>query len=271
MILLKSVCMNTEALLQRAHHFRIQLLDMIHHAGVGATGLALAYVDFFVTLYFGEMNREPFLRYNASRLDWPQRDRVILSAIHATPIYYLALAEAGFFDRSTLASFGQFGALLKAYPDMSIPGVECTLKDSGHGLEKAYSNYKSMTSNSNRLIVILEDDDLLCGKTWEMALEIAHDRLENFTAVCLHSENAKVEPISDKFKAFGWKVIPLVSGHDFSEIAHALIKAKTIRRQPSVLILPCVLGRGIPFAEHKSVYARSVFSDQEMAEAKKFL
>jgi transketolase len=76
-----------------------------------------------------------------------------------------------------------------------------------------------------------------------------------------------VEPIADKFQAFGWKTVPVSDGHDFEDLLIAVEKALEVQRRPSVIIARTVKGKGIPFAEDKASYHAEVLSSEELAEA----
>ena len=76
-----------------------------------------------------------------------------------------------------------------------------------------------------------------------------------------------IEPIADKFEAFGWKIVMVTDGHDFEDLLIGVEKAYETQRKPTVLIAKTVKGKGVPFAENKPFYHAEVLSDQEMNEA----
>jgi len=109
------------------------------------------------------------------------------------------------------------------------------------------------------------------GQAWEAIMGIAYDRLSSVMAICSHSGTSKLEPLQDKFEAFGWKVFKLMNGHDQNEILNTIAKAKQVERQPVLLLAPTVLGKGIPFMEGKQQYKGALFSEAEMEEAVEIL
>ena len=82
-----------------ADGLRRRTLDMIWHAQAGHPGGSFSLAEILACLYFR------ILRIDPSRPDWPDRDRFILSKGHAAPIYYVALAERGFFPPETLDTY----------------------------------------------------------------------------------------------------------------------------------------------------------------------
>ena len=82
-----------------AANIRRHVLRMVHRARASHVGSALSMADLLAVLYGG------VLRVDATRPDWPDRDRFILSKGHGCAGVYAALAESGFFPVAWLASF----------------------------------------------------------------------------------------------------------------------------------------------------------------------
>ncbi|EKD93609.1 MAG: hypothetical protein ACD_28C00108G0002 [uncultured bacterium] len=274
MPLIQCVCMmNLPELNSLADGFRLQILEMIHRAGFGYTGRSLAYVDLLTVLYFGNLNRRPLFNYDSSRPLWEQRDYLLLSCPKVVTAFYACLARARFFDERLLESFGQFGGLLPNGISSEVPGVEKTIQASGEGLRHAHELARELFSHkkSNLVYVLLDDDDLINGSTWEAAMDIAYERLGHVVALGVHTGLAKLQPVADKFQAFGWRIIKALDGQDHEQILFALLKAKEDHRRPTFVFLPSLLGKGVPFAEGKDYYADTAFSSFEVEEAKRFL
>ncbi|HCW32653.1 MAG: transketolase [Candidatus Peregrinibacteria bacterium GW2011_GWF2_39_17] len=261
--------MKLDELVYLAHDFRLQLLKMFHESGIGNTGISLAYIDLLTVMYFGTDNSRLLLNYDALKPQWEERDRIILSCPEAIAAQYVCLAKAGFFAESQLNNFGKFGALLQAEPTLEVPGIDAVFKTSGEGLKAGVDLALGIgdSKKSRRVFVILGDEDLLQGATWEAAMEASFERLSSLVAISVHTGLRKVEPIVDKFEAFGWSVLSLVDGHNYEEIKQALLRAKVVSRRPVFIFAPAVLGKGVFFAEHKEHYAKAVFSDHEYEEA----
>ncbi len=108
---------------------RVDIIRMIEAAGSGHPGGSLSIIDILAVLY-GE-----FLRFDAKRPDWPDRDRVILSKGHGCPALYTVMAYNGFFPREQLMTLRKLGSPLQGHPDrMRLPGIEVSTGSLGQGL-----------------------------------------------------------------------------------------------------------------------------------------
>lgn len=237
---------------------RKDILATIQRAKMGDIGVSMAYVDILAALYFGEENGKSILQVEPEKPQWEGRDHVVVSDLAAWPALKVCLKQAKF----------QIDPGLDM-PTIKTPGVEVVPHSSGQGLAIAWGMAQSLqiSKKSNQVYVVLGDDDLRCGMTWEAAMGIAFDRLDHVTAICAHYGSAKWHPLQDKFEAFGWKVIQVVDGHDEEELVDAIARAREVERQPTVVLAPTVFGKGIPFAEGKQQYRGSLFSPAEMEEA----
>ncbi len=258
---------------KKAASLRIDALTAIHKANSGHTGGSMSCMDILVALYYGGV-----MRFDPKNPGWDKRDFFVMSKGHAAPALYAVLADLGFFPKDELDHLRQTGALLQGHPVVKIPGVEATTGSLGQGISVAVGLAMAIKADREErdVFVLLGDGELQEGQVWEAVMSAAHYRLENLVAIvdwnklqidgpCSGVMN--VEPIADKFEAFGWKVIPLVSGHDIEELVFALEKAKNIARQPTVIVAPTVKGKGVPFAENKASYHGVALSEAEMREA----
>jgi transketolase len=96
-----------------------------------------------------------------------------------------------------------------------------------------------------------------CGQTWEAAMSAAHYKIDNLTAIVDRNKMQldgpthqimSIEPLADKWKAFGWRVIE-INGHNFKEIIDAVNRAKEVKGKPTVIIAHTVKGKGVSFME----------------------
>ena len=74
-----------------------------------------------------------------------------------------------------------------------------------------------------------------------------------------------VEPLADKWRAFGWKVVE-VNGHNMKDVLTALHTAKTMRH-PTAILMRTVKGKGVSFMEDDSVWHGSAPDDEQMVKA----
>ena len=246
-------------LAETARQMRIDVLKMLTQAGSGHTGGSLSAVDIICTLYFHHMNY---------KVDDPQcrdRDKFVLSKGHGAPALYSALARAGFFSRDELMKLRQHKCMLQGHPyKPTTPGVEASTGSLGQGL--SISNGLALAARldglKSRIYVLLGDGENQEGQVWEAAMSSAHYKLDNLCAFIDNnglqidgatSEIMSVEPLADKWRAFGWSVQE-IDGHDYSQIAHALEQAGGVSGKPSMIIAKTVKGKGVSFFEGKVEY-----------------
>lgn len=264
--------MNLEA---KAAQVRLDTLMSIYKAGKGHTGSCMSVVDLLVALYYGDLSGKPVMKYNAEKPGWDGQDYLILSKGQAVPAQYAILADLGFFDKSELDYLGKSGALLQERPNAKIPGVTASMASYGQGLSVATGLALAMKADRrhNRVFAVLGDGELQCGQVWEAAMAAAQYKLNNLIAFVdnnkvqsdgMLSAVMNVEPIQQKFEAFGWQVIQVLNGHNFDDILDALVKAFHVGRKPVCLWCHTVAGKGVEFAERKASYLAAVLSEGEM-------
>ena len=242
-------------LTEKATQMRKDIVTMICKSKSGHPGGSLSAADIVSTLYFNEMNIDP---KNPKMAD---RDRFVLSKGHAAPVLYAALAAKGYFDRELLGTLRKFGSPLQGHPDMrKLPGVDISTGSLGQGLSVANGMALSakLDKKSYRVYALLGDGEVQEGQIWEAAMTAAHYKLDNVCAF-LDSNNLQidgnvdkvmgVEPLDEKWRAFGWNVI-VIDGHNFEEILGALEAAKAHKGQPTMVIAKTTKGKGISFMEN---------------------
>ncbi|MCH5677956.1 transketolase [Streptomyces gilvus] len=232
-----------------ATHARLLVLRMLRAGGSGHLGGALSCIDVITALYFR------VLRTNPADPRWPGRDRFLLSAGHKAMAQYAVLARRGFFDASDLDSYGGLGSAFTGHPDMhKIPGVEANTGALGHGLPIACGMALGlrMDGRGGRVFTILGDGELPEGSNWEGASIAAHHRLDNLVAIVdindlqisgRTADVMKMEPIADKFAAFGWSTIS-IDGNNMSQIVAAL-EQQPAPGQPTAILARTVKAKGL--------------------------
>ena len=107
---------------------------------------------------------------------------------------------------------------------------------------------------------ICGDGELQEGQIWEAAMTAAHYKLDNLTVLVDHNHLQidgrteavmNVEPIGDKFRAFGWDVSE-ADGHDIAAITKSIEKARTHKTMPSAIICNTTKGKGVSFMENQA-------------------
>ena len=116
----------------KANILRRHVIKMTYAAQSGHPGGSLSYADIITALFFKVM------RFRPQEPMWEDRDKFVLSKGHAAPVYYAALAEAGYFPVEDLLSLRKLGSYLQGHPcRMKTPGVEISTGSLGQGLSVA--------------------------------------------------------------------------------------------------------------------------------------
>lgn len=238
-----------------AKKLRRHVISMIGKAGSGHPGGSLSAAEIITALFFNVMRHDP------ANPRWLERDRFILSKGHAAPILYSALAERDYFPVEELATLRMLGSCLQGHCDMTAtPGVEMSSGSLGQGLSFGIGMALAgrLDARDYRIYVLLGDGECDEGQVWEAAMASAHFRLDNLVAIVDHNElqidgwNRDVmnlEPLADKWKAFGWHTIE-VNGHELSQLISAFDDAKRVKGKPTVIIAHTIKGKGVSFMEN---------------------
>jgi transketolase len=240
-----------------AYRIRRLSIEMICYGRWGHIGGSLSIADILSVLYFHHMEVDPSLP------TWEERDRLVLSKAHAAPALYAALALRGYFPVDQIYSYCQLGGLLEGHTDMRrTPGVEASGGPLGLGLSIAAGmalGLRLRESPRPRVYCLIGDGESNEGNIWEAAMAASHYGLDNLIAILdynkvmakgLVNRLMSIEPIAEKWHAFGWEVLE-IDGHDIQAIASALYQARWIRNRgsPIVIIANTVKGRGLKMAE----------------------
>jgi len=247
--------MDIEDLKKMAATIRCDIIDMICTAKAGHPGGSLSAADIVTALYFRLMRVDP------QNPGWPDRDRFILSKGHACPVWYAALAERGFFDKSHLGTLRQLDSILQGHPTMNkTPGIDMTAGSLGHGLSAGLGMALSgkLRKKQYHVWVIVGDGESQEGSIWEAAMAAAKWKLDNLTAILDYNnlqndyavdEVMPIDPVADKWQAFGWNVME-IDGHNMEQVVEALEGAKTFKGMPTMIIANTVKGKGVSFMEN---------------------
>ncbi len=238
------------ALEKKAEEIRETIIRMLTEAGSGHTAGPLGMADIFTAFYFHILNQDP------KNPDWPERDRLILSNGHIAPVRYAAMAHAGYFPVEECMTLRKFGSRLQGHPERDkLPGLETTSGPLGSGLSQAsgIAYGARMDTKKFRIYCLMSDGELQEGNSWEAAMFAGANKLSNLTAI-IDRNNIQItgdtedimplEPLADKFTAFGWHVLE-IDGHNMEEIVNSVEEAKAIREKPTVIIAHTIPGRGV--------------------------
>jgi len=257
---------------ETAHRLRRRTLDMIWHAQAGHPGGSFSLAEILACMYFR------ILRIDSARPDWPDRDRFILSKGHAAPIFYVTLAERGYFPLETLKTYDQLNSILQGHPDMRTPGVDMSSGSLGQGLSPGIGMALGarLRGMDFRVYVLLGDGEIQEGQVWEAAMAASAYRLDTLTAIVdcnkiqlsdFIAKTMPIDPVADKWRAFGWEVREC-DGHDVAAILRGLEDLQGVRGRPGVLLAHTVKGKGVSFMENKPVWHAKPPNEQEFLQAK---
>lgn len=246
-----------EELKVKAKQIRRDIIEMTAAAGSGHPGGSLSAADIVTALYFSVMRHDP------KNPHWPDRDRLILSKGHASPVIYSALAEAGYFDRSQLLTFRKLGSPLQGHPDRRrLPGIEASTGSLGQGLSMGIGHAlaRRLDKKSYYTYVVMSDGETNEGQTWEAAAMAAHHKVDHLIAILDYNKFqlddatsviCNMEPMVDKWKAFNWDVQE-IDGHDIAQILKAIETAQKVKNQPAMIVAHTVKGKGVSFMENNN-------------------
>ncbi|MBS1518963.1 MAG: transketolase [Bacteroidetes bacterium] len=219
-------------------------------------GASLSCADLIVYLY------KEFLNVTKDNLNDPERDYLFLSKGHDVPALYGTFAEIGFFEKDRLKNHLKTNDFIYWHPNTNIPGIEFHSGSLGHLLSVAIGVAIDckMRGQKNRIVVILGDGELDEGSVWEAALVAGAKKLDNLIAVVDRNkfqaniateELIPLNPIADKFEAFGWKT-KSCNGHDFEDMEKTFSGLPFSRQGPSLIIAETIRGKGLPSIESRA-------------------
>jgi transketolase len=260
---------------QLSNELRIWIIDMLHEAKSGHPGGSLSAIDLISALWFSEMKGvEPG---NLAE----DRDRFILSKGHAVPALYAVLAKKGFIPVEELKTLRRTGSRLQGHPDrVRLPIVEASTGSLGQGLSVAQGLAMGlkMDGKKSRVFCLVGDGEIQEGQIWEAAMSAPKFELSNL-CVILDCNNGQIdgpvsqvmpiEPIADKWKAFGWNVLE-IDGHNMDEILGAYADARSSKK-PTFILARTVKGKGVSFMENQIGWHGVAPSAQDAERARKEL
>ena len=236
-------------------------IDGVQAANSGHPGAPMGAAPMAYTLW------TRFLRHSPTHPDWPDRDRFVLSAGHASMLLYSLLHLTGYdVSLDDLKSFRQWGSKTPGHPEFGLtPGVEATTGPLGQG----FANAVGMAIAEVRLgaefnrpghdivdhwtYMICSDGDLQEGIASEAASLAGHLRLRKLVA--LYDDNhvqldgptdmAWSEDVVARFEAYGWHAQRVEDGNDLEAIAAAIEDARADDR-PSLIAVRTHIGFGSP-------------------------
>ncbi len=238
----------------KANKIRQLVIKMLSKAGSGHPGGSLSSTDIIACLYFGIM------RHDSKNPSWSDRDRFHLSKGHCCPALYAALSLCGYFPEENLWTLRKLHSMLQGHPDKRVPGIELASGSLGQGLSIALGMALAakIDKKDYRVYCLMGDGESQEGNIWEAAMAAAHFKADNLCGIVDYNrfqidgrteDIMNLEPLVNKWEAFGWHVIQC-DGHNVEELLAAFEQAKTVKLKPTVIIAHTVKGKGVSFMEH---------------------
>jgi transketolase len=258
-----------ESLTVTAREVRRDVIRAAFAEGGGHPAGSLSVADLLTALIFRELRLDPAR---------PDGDQLVLSKGHATAALYSALSLRGFLPRRTPGA----PDVAATAPGYSIEPDQRSVFDRavagpGQGLGTAVGIALDarLDRRPTRVYVLLGDGECQNGGTWEALLAAAHYRLENLVVILDRNEFEAdgatetllaIEPIVDKFRAFGLHTVE-IDGHDFREILGAFDTARAVKDGPTAVVAHTVSGKGVSFMENRPDWYSRAPSKHEAEQA----
>jgi transketolase len=209
-----------------------------------------------------------FLKHNPRNPSWPDRDRFVLSAGHASMLLYSMLHLTGYdLALEQIEQFRQWGSHTPGHPERGLtPGVETTTGPLGQGfgngvgmaIAEAYLaaryNRPGFEIVDHFTYGIVSDGDLMEGVSAEAASLAGHLKLgkliylydNNHISLAAATDLTFTEDCAKRFEAYGWHTQTVEDGNDLEAIDRALRAARSETARPSLVLLRTHIGYGSP-------------------------
>lgn len=240
---------------RRANWIRLEVIRLIGRAGLGHYSSTFSCAELLSVLYYHTLRLAP------SEPQWPDRDRFVLGKGHVAVGLWPILADLGYFPEGWLDTFGSIDAPLTDHPNMrTAPGIDFSSGALGHNLSVGIGMALAarLRGSDYRTVVLTGDGELHEGQVWEAAMAASHYGLGSLVAIvdangsCADGPTSSVmniEPIADRFRAFGWNAIE-IDGHDVGAVMVALDGLPDPgSRTPTCIVARTLKGKGVSFME----------------------
>lgn len=262
-------------------------VDAIEKAKSGHPGLPLGCAEIGAIL-FGEI-----LKHDPEKPDWFDRDRFVLSAGHGSILLYVLLHLSGYdITLEDLANFRQIGSITPGHPEYGItPGVEVTTGPLGQGFANGVGmalaerilaekyNEEGLDIIDHYTYVLAGDGCMMEGITSEAASLAGHWGLgkliviydQNQISLAGKTDLIFTESVPDRFRAYDWRVIDNIDGHNIDELRAALLKAREKDDKPTLIIARTHIGYGAPTKQDSHTAHGAPLGEEEVAGLKRNL
>jgi len=277
---------------------RTLAIDAVEKANSGHAGTPMALAPVAYTLW------QRFLRYDPSDPLWPNRDRFVLSAGHASMLLYALLHLAGVrrveggrvtdsaaVSLDDIKNFRQLDSVTPGHPEYGhTTGVETTTGPLGQGcgnsvgmaiasrwLAARYNRPNAAIFDFN-VYTICSDGDMMEGVASEAASLAGHLQLSNLcwiydsntVTIEGHTDLAMSEDVATRFKAYRWNVVRLADANDTEGFARAVEIFRATKDRPTLIIVDSIIGYGAPHKQNTAAAHSDALGAEEVKLAKRF-
>ena len=259
------------ALKLTAEQIRRRLVEVVYNAKAGHIGGGLSSVNVLTALYFDVMNVNP------QNPAMPGRDRFVMSKGHCVEALYSVLEAKGFLTKEEVDTYGTYNTKLAGHPTKKVAGVEINSGALGHGLSVGVglAIAAKMDKTPFRTFVLMGDGEQGEGSIYEAAMSASHYKLDNLVAIIDRNglqisdttENVMaLEPIRDRWEAFGWDVID-ANGDDMQSLLETFEAVDYADGKPTLIISHTTKGHGVKLMENVLKWHHGVPSAEEYEQA----
>ncbi|QWR78598.1 transketolase [Candidatus Magnetomonas plexicatena] len=245
------------------------IITQSKRANVGHIGCALSVADILAVLY-GEIIR-------IDSFTDTHRDRFILSKGHAALALYAVFYLKGWITEQELNTFYTNNTLLAVHPESAHKCVDFSTGSLGQGITFGVGAALAakMKKSAHRSFVLVSDGECNEGALWEAVMFAAHNRLSNLVVIVDlnglqalgHTKDIiSLEPLSEKWRSFGWNVIE-VDGHDTAKMKEVIESLDTLNGPPHVIVADTIFGKGVSFMENNLKWHYMPMTDEEFKSA----
>ena len=250
---IEQLCINT---------VRTLAMDAVQKANSGHPGTPMALAPLAYLLWTKHM------KYNPRDPAWPDRDRFVLSAGHASMLLYAMLYLTGYdLTLDDIKEFRQWGSKTPGHPERSLPsGVEVTTGPLGQGISNAVGmavaehmlaerfNRPGQEIVDHYTYVIASDGDMMEGVSSEACslagflglrkLIVFYD--DNHITIEGSTDLAFCEKVGDRFRSYGWHVLRVDDGNDLKALDRAITEARATPDRPTFVAVRTHIAYGSP-------------------------
>jgi transketolase len=286
---LDQLCVNT---------IRTLTIDAVQKANSGHAGTPMGMAPVAYTLW------QNVLRYDPADPLWPNRDRFVLSAGHASLLLYSLIHLSGVrrlengkltnspaISLDDIKNFRQIDSVTPGHPEYGhTTGVETTTGPLGQGCGNsvgmaiasrwlgAHYNKPDLTLFDFNVYAMCSDGDLMEGVASEAASLAGHLGLDNLCwiydsntiTIEGHTELAFSENISEHFRGYGWHIVHVPDANDIQRVREALDEFKDTKGRPTLIIVNSIIGYGAPDKQNTAAIHSDPLGEDEVRKTKKF-